>query len=195
MSEKKEIVFASSNAHKIEEVSKMLGEMYRVLGLKDIGFDAEIEETGKTFEANAEVKAAEIYDFANKMCFADDSGLEVKALKGQPGVRSARFAGEPSNSEKNIDLLLEKLQGKTNREARFVTVICLMTKDKTLFFEGDVKGKIIESRRGSNGFGYDSVFVPDGYDKTFAEMGADEKNNISHRKMAMSKLMDFLPFV
>jgi XTP/dITP diphosphohydrolase len=194
MSEKKEIVFASSNAHKLEEVAKILGDSYRLLGLKDIGFEAEIEETGKTFEANAEIKAAEIFDFSNKMCFADDSGLEVKALKGQPGVRSARFAGEPSNSEKNIDLLLEKLQGKSIRDARFVTVICLMTKDKTLFFEGEVKGQILESRRGNNGFGYDSVFVPDGYDKTFAEMSADEKNSISHRKMAMSKLMDFLPF-
>lgn len=173
----------------------MLPNDLELLSPNDIGFNEEVEETGKTFEENAELKAEAIFNAGGIVTFADDSGLEVKALKGQPGVKSARFAGEPVNHANNINLLLEKLKGKTNRDARFVTVICLKTPDKTLFFEGEIKGKITEEVQGSNGFGYDPVFIPEGHDRTFAMMSAEEKNEISHRKMAMNKLMEFLPYI
>ncbi|HEY1047963.1 MAG TPA: RdgB/HAM1 family non-canonical purine NTP pyrophosphatase [Bacteroidia bacterium] len=191
----KKIVFASTNAHKLNEIKAMLPNDLELLSPKDVGFDSEVEETGKTFEDNAELKAEAIFNACGVVTFADDSGLEVKALKGQPGVKSARFAGEPVNHTNNINLLLDKLKGKSNREARFVTVICLKTADKTLFFEGEVKGKITEDIQGSNGFGYDPVFIPEGHDRTFAMMSAEEKNEISHRKMAMNKLMEFLPYI
>lgn len=189
------IVFASTNAHKLEEIKAMLPPDVELLTPTDIGFTDEVEETGSTFEENAEIKAEALFRHAGIPAFADDSGLEVKSLKGQPGVRSARFAGEPPNHEKNIDLLLEKLESKSNREARFVTVICLKTADKTFFFEGEVKGNITNERSGKNGFGYDPVFVPEGHDRTFAMMSAEEKNSISHRKMAMIKLLEFLPYI
>lgn len=191
----KSIVFASSNAHKLEEIRAMLPEGIELLSSSDVGFNEEVEETGKTFEDNAEIKAQAIFDFTGKPCFADDSGLEVKALNKQPGVKSARYSGEPVNHQRNIELLLKNLEGKKDRSARFVTVICLKTSDKTLFFEGEVKGVITSELRGDKGFGYDPVFMPNGYDKTFAEMSADEKNAISHRKMAVAKLLEFLPYI
>lgn len=191
----KEIVFASGNQHKLDEIRAMLPENFKLLSQKDVGFDQDVEETGKTFEDNALLKAQALFDFCGKVCFADDSGLEVKALKGQPGVKSARYSGEPVDHHRNVELLLKNLQGKTNRSARFVTLICLKTADKTLFFEGEVKGTIAEAPVGDNGFGYDPVFIPEGHQRTFAQMEAHEKNAISHRKRAVEKLLEFLPYL
>ena len=191
----KTIVFASANAHKLDEIRAMLPSDFQLLSSADVGFTEEVDETGDTFEENAELKAEALFNFTGKPCFADDSGLEVKALKNQPGVKSARYAGEPVNHQNNTELLLRNLEGKSNRSARFVTMICLKTADKTLFFEGEVKGSIATEPRGSNGFGYDPVFIPEGETRTFAEMSSEEKNAISHRKNAVMKLLDFLPYL
>jgi XTP/dITP diphosphohydrolase len=184
----KKIVFASSNQGKIDEIKSILGESYQVLGLKDINFHEEIIENGSTFEENAQIKADKIFQFTGLPCFADDSGLEVQCLNNAPGVFSARFAGEPSNSIKNNELLLDKMKGESNRQARFVCVICLKTKEKTLFFKGNVEGKIAEQLNGNEGFGYDPLFIPNAYTKTFAELGNDVKNKISHRRVALNQL-------
>lgn len=191
----KELIFASSNAHKLDEIRTMLPEDITLLGLSDIGFHEEIEENGKDFEANAEIKANAIFETAGKPCFADDSGLEVFSLNRQPGVKSARYSGEPVDHDRNISLLLKNLEGKKDRKARFVTVICLKASGKTFFFEGEVKGVIATERMGSNGFGYDPVFIPDGYDRTFAQMSHEEKNMISHRMMAVLKMIEFLKYL
>ena len=190
-----ELVLASNNAHKIDEIRQILPAHIKVLSLKDVGFTQDIEETGKTFDANAEIKANAIFEQVQLPVFADDSGLEVTALNKAPGVKSARYAGEPVDAEKNIDLLLKNLEGKTNRKARFVTVICLKLPQKSFFFEGEVWGQITTERRGQGGFGYDAVFMPDGYQQTFAEMSADAKNQISHRKQALEKLLPYLAFL
>ncbi len=191
----KQIIFASSNKHKLEEIGALLPERFKLLSLDDIHYTAEIEETGKTFEDNAAIKANTIFESTGLMCFADDSGLEVEALDGKPGVKSARYAGEPTDHQKNIAKLLDALQGKKNRKARFKTIVCLRMSGKTFFFEGVVNGTITEALHGDNGFGYDPVFRPDGYDRTFAEMTMEEKNKISHRKLAVIKMIDFLQFV
>lgn len=191
----KELIFASSNAHKLDEIRAMLPEDISLLGLSDIGFHEEIVENGKDFEANAEIKANAIFETTGKPCFADDSGLEVFSLNRQPGVKSARYSGEPVDHDRNISLLLKNLEGKKDRKARFVTVICLKSSGKTFFFEGEVKGVISTERAGSNGFGYDPVFIPDGYDRTFAQMSHQEKNMISHRKMAVLKMIEFLKYL
>jgi len=190
-----ELVLASNNAHKIDEIRQILPAHIKVLSLKDVGFTQDIAETGKTFDANAEIKANAIFEQVQLSVFADDSGLEVTALNKAPGVKSARYAGEPVDAEKNIDLLLKNLEGKTNRKARFVTVICLKLPQKSFFFEGEVWGQITTERRGQGGFGYDAVFMPDGYQQTFAEMSADAKNQISHRKQALEKLLPYLAFL
>ena len=190
-----ELVLASNNAHKIDEIRQILPAHIKVLSLKDVGFTQDIAETGKTFDANAEIKANAIFEQVQLPVFADDSGLEVTALNKAPGVKSARYAGEPVDAEKNIDLLLKNLEGKTNRKARFVTVICLKLPQKSFFFEGEVWGQITIERRGQGGFGYDAVFMPDGYQQTFAEMSADAKNQISHRKQALEKLLPYLAFL
>jgi XTP/dITP diphosphohydrolase len=190
-----ELVLASNNAHKIDEIRQILPAHIKVLSLKDVGFSQDIAETGKTFDANAEIKANAIFEQVQLPVFADDSGLEVTALNKAPGVKSARYAGEPVDAEKNIDLLLKNLEGKTNRKARFVTVICLKLPQKSFFFEGEVWGQITTERRGQGGFGYDAVFMPDGYQQTFAEMSADAKNQISHRKQALEKLLPYLAFL
>lgn len=186
------IVFATNNKHKLQEVSSMLNGLFDVVGLSDMGFTDDIPETANTLEGNALMKAEYINKCLNADCFADDTGLEVEALGGKPGVLSARYAGEPSCSERNIDKLLEKLKGITNRKARFRTVIALILDGRTYFFEGTVRGVIITERRGEKGFGYDSVFVPDGYETTFAQMSEEEKNRISHRGRAVEKLARFL---
>lgn len=191
----KNIILASANLHKIEEIRQMLPDGFTLQSAADIGFIDDVEETGKTFEANAELKARALFEFANEPALADDSGLEVKTLNGQPGVRSARFAGEPVNHEKNVELLLSKLEGKADRSARFVTVLCLITQDKTFFFEGEVKGVIGTEIIGKGGFGYDPVFIPEGHTRTFAEMSAEEKNSMSHRRNALNKLLDFLTYI
>lgn len=186
------IVFATNNKKKLQEVTTHLSGKWQVLSLKDIGFTGDIAETGSTFHENAAIKANFISDKYSIDCFADDSGLEVEALNRAPGVYSARLAGEPANDDANNKLLLEKLKGVSNRSAQFVTVIALKLKDKIHFFEGSIRGKILEMPRGENGFGYDPLFVPDGFEQTFAEMSLDEKNKISHRAQAVNKLVDFL---
>ena len=190
-----ELVLASNNDHKIAEIKQILPTHFKVLSLKEVGFDQDIDETGKTFDANAEIKANAIFDQVDKPVIADDSGLEVMALNKAPGVKSARYAGQPVDSEKNIDLLLKNLAGKANRKARFVTVICLKLPQKTFFFEGESWGEITTERHGQSGFGYDAVFKPDGYEQTFAEMSPEQKNEISHRKQALNKLLPFLAVI
>jgi XTP/dITP diphosphohydrolase len=186
------LIFASSNKNKIAEISDILKDKYLIIGLNDIGYNVEIEETGNTLRENALIKAKTIFDEMNISCFADDSGLMVDALNGAPGVFSARYAGEHGNSEKNMDLLLKNLTGIENRKAHFSTVIALVLNGEQYFFEGKIEGEIIHEKRGEGGFGYDPIFVPKGYDKTFAEMDKSIKNSISHRAIAVKKLVDFL---
>jgi XTP/dITP diphosphohydrolase len=189
---KKEIVFATNNLHKLEEVLPLLAEKYTVLSLNDIGCTEEIPETADTLEGNALLKAQYIYTNYGKNCFADDTGLEVEALDNAPGVYSARYAGEEKSAEANMDKLLQELNGKTNRNARFRTAIALIIDGKNYIFEGEVTGKIIENKRGTKGFGYDPLFIPTGYNQTFAEIALSEKNKISHRAKAVQKLITFL---
>ena len=193
------IVFATNNAHKLSEIKDILGEGFEVLSLSDIGCYDDIPETAGTLEGNALLKAQYIHDHYHINCFADDTGLEVEALNGAPGVFSARYAGgEGHDSEANMSKLLSELKEKSNRKARFRTVIALIeceegsTKPKTTCFEGIVEGHITKERHGSEGFGYDPIFMPDGYDKTFAELGMEIKNHISHRARAVEKLAQFL---
>ena len=189
----KKIVFATNNAHKLNEVRAILGEKIEVLSLKEIDCYDDIPETADTLEGNAFLKARYIYERYGVDCFADDTGLEVEALNGAPGVFSARYAGgEGHNSEANMQKLLKELDGKENRKAQFRTAICLIMNGEEYLFEGIVKGEIIEEKRGGAGFGYDPIFVPEGYDLTFAELGNDIKNTISHRARAVEKLCSFL---
>lgn len=190
---KKKLVFATNNAHKLDEIRAILGDRVEVLSLKDIHCEADIPETADTLEGNAALKAEYIYKNYGLDCFADDTGLEVEVLGGAPGVYSARYAGgEGHDSEANMKKLLVELEGKTNRKAQFRTAICLIEGGTVHLFEGVVKGEIIEKKRGCSGFGYDPVFVPEGYTETFAEMGNEEKNKISHRARATQKLCDYL---
>ena len=189
---KQKLVFATNNDHKLKEISKIMPEEFEIAGMKDIGCPAEIEEYADTLEGNADLKARYIYENYSVNCFADDTGLEVEALNGEPGVYSARYAGEEGNADKNIDKLLHELGSTSNRKARFRTVITLIMDGNLIHFEGIVEGQIIHERRGQDGFGYDPVFVPDGYDKTFAEMPLNLKNTISHRGRATQKLISYL---
>jgi XTP/dITP diphosphohydrolase len=189
---KKKLVVATNNAHKLEEISAILGNEMELLSLKDIGCEADIPETADTLEGNARQKARYIYENYQLDCFADDTGLEVEALDGAPGVFSARYAGNGHDSEANMQKLLRELEGKQNRKAQFRTAICLMMGGEEYLFEGIVKGKIIEEKRGSAGFGYDPIFVPEGFGKTFAELGNEVKNTVSHRALAVEKLCRFL---
>ena len=189
---KKKLVVATNNTHKLEEISAILGEEMELLSLKDIQCNVDIPETADTLEGNARQKAQYIYNNYGMNCFADDTGLEVEALNGAPGVFSARYAGDGHDSEANMQKLLQELEGKENRKAQFRTAICLIMEGQEYLFEGIVKGKIIEEKRGGAGFGYDPVFVPEGYDLTFAELGNDIKNTISHRARAVEKLCTFL---
>lgn len=190
---KKKLVFATNNAHKLDEIRAILGDRVEVLSLKDIHCEADIPETADTLEGNAALKAEYIYKNYGLDCFADDTGLEVEVLGGAPGVYSARYAGgEGHDSEANMKKLLVELEEKTNRKAQFRTAICLIEGGTEYLFEGVVKGEIIEKKRGCSGFGYDPVFVPEGYTETFAEMGNEEKNKISHRARATQKLCDYL---
>lgn len=186
------LVFASSNSHKINEIKKLLPENIELLGLNDIQCFDEIHETAETIEGNAILKANYIKKNYGLNCFADDSGLEIEALNGQPGVYSARYAGEPKDDNKNIDKVLLNLHNQTNRKANFKTVICLNLNDKQYLFTGIVNGSIINEKKGDNGFGYDPIFVADGFNKTFAQMTFEEKNQISHRAKAVMKMIDFL---
>lgn len=192
MSIKKKFVFATNNAHKLEEVSAILGKKIELLSMKDIDCNVDIPETADTFEGNALIKARYIFENYHLDCFADDTGLEVEALNGAPGVYSARYAGDAHDSEANMKKLLKEMENVKNRRARFRTVFALIINGKEHLFEGIVKGEIIKNRKGTSGFGYDPVFVPEGYSQTFAEMGNELKNKISHRAMATQKLCHFL---
>lgn len=187
---KQKIVFATNNAHKLEEVAVMLGENYEVLSLREIGCHDDIPETADTFAGNAIQKVRYVKEHYGYDCFADDSGLEVDALDGAPGVYSARYSG--GGSEANMDKLLQNLTEENERGAQFRTVIALLIGEELRFFEGVVRGTIIRDRRGEGGFGYDPIFVPDGYDRTFAELGSEVKNRISHRAKAVEKLAEYL---
>ncbi len=198
------IVFATNNQHKLQEIRDILGSEFEIVSLKDIGCDVDIPETGNTLEENAMQKAQYVYDHYNLSCFADDTGLEVEALNGEPGVHSARYAeGTDHDSEANMAKLLRNLEGKDNRKARFRTVIALIQKQdvcpcgctsikKVKRFEGIVDGSIATEKHGTAGFGYDPIFVPEGYDKSFAELGESIKNGISHRARAVAKLAEYL---
>ncbi len=198
------IVFATNNQHKLQEIRDILGSEFEIVSLKDIGCDVDIPETGNTLEENAIQKAQYVYDHYNLSCFADDTGLEVEALNGEPGVHSARYAeGTDHDSEANMAKLLRNLEGKDNRKARFRTVIALIQKQdvcpcgctsikKVNRFEGIVDGSIATEKHGTAGFGYDPIFVPEGYDKSFAELGESIKNGISHRARAVAKLAEYL---
>ncbi len=194
----KKLVFASNNAHKLEEIRAILGTQYEVKSLKDIGCEVDIPETGSTFRENALQKATYVKEHFGFDCFADDSGLQVEALGGEPGVYSARYAVkngvqvEGNKDDANMNVLLEKLTNEENRKACFRTSIALIFEGETHFFDGTVEGRIICEKRGNGGFGYDPIFIPDGYDKTFAELGNEVKNGISHRARAVAKLADFL---
>jgi XTP/dITP diphosphohydrolase len=186
------LVFATNNKHKLEEVRKILPASIELLALNDIGCNDALPETGNTFEQNALQKARYIHDKYGHDCFADDSGLEVKALQGRPGVYSARFAGDENNSAANITKVLTELNQEEDRKAKFRTVIALMIGEETTYFEGTIEGEITLSVRGKNGFGYDPIFIPDGFHVTFAEMAPELKNRISHRAIAVRKLVEFL---
>lgn len=187
------LVFATNNLHKLDEVRKITATRAEILSLHDIGCHDDIPETGSTLEENALQKARYVRNKFCLDCFADDTGLEVEALCGAPGVYSARYAGEAHDSEANMRKLLSEMDGKENRRARFRAVIALILDGKEYMFEGIVNGTITEYKRGTNGFGYDPVFMPDGYTKTFAELGDSVKNTISHRAEAVKKLSAFLP--
>ena len=190
---KKKLVFATNNAHKLEEIRAILCDKLEILSLNDIDCHADIPETADTLEGNARLKAGYIYLNYGMDCFADDTGLEVEALGGAPGIYSARYAGgEGHDSEANMRKLLSEMEGKENRRARFRTAICLIEGGEEHLFEGIVQGNIIEARRGTAGFGYDPVFQPEGYAETFAEMGNEEKNKISHRARAVQQLVEYL---
>jgi len=187
----KKLVFATNNQHKTEEIRLALDGQYEVLNLEDIGCFVDIPETADTFEGNATLKSSYVVEHYNLDCFADDSGLEIEALNNEPGVYSARYSGSRDSLE-NINLVLDKLKGNSNRKARFKTVISLMQDGKNHLFEGIIEGTIREELSGTKGFGYDPIFQPNGYDITFAEMSMEEKNKISHRAIALSKMIAFL---
>jgi XTP/dITP diphosphohydrolase len=186
------IIFATNNQHKIEEIRSALPQNFSIITLKEAGIDIEIPEPYDTLQDNASEKARTIYNLTKTNCFSEDTGLEVYSINNEPGVHSARYAGEEKSFDKNIYKLLYKLDNLNERKARFRTVICLMLNDKEYFFEGICEGEIINERRGNQGFGYDPVFIPTGSGKTFAQMSIEEKNLFSHRKKATDKLVTFL---
>lgn len=188
-------VFASKNEHKVSEIRALLPERITLQSLNDIGWDADIEETGETLEANAVIKAKTVFVATGIPCFADDSGLEVAALNGRPGVHSARYAGPEKSDFNNCQKLLSELKGMENRKAKFKTVIAYVNDQGSHLFAGEVHGAIIHEFRGTMGFGYDPLFVPDGWNLTFAEVTKDEKNNVSHRAKAFEQFLKFLATV
>lgn len=186
------LCFATNNQHKLAEIQALLGHRFTLKTLEEIGCTEDIPETQATIAGNSQQKSAYVTEHFQTDNFADDTGLEVSALNGEPGVHSARYAGPQRNSDDNIDLILKKLKGVENRSARFLTVITLSLNNQYYQFEGSVEGKIIDERRGTNGFGYDPVFIPDGFTKTFAEMTMEEKGKVSHRGRAFEKLVRYL---
>lgn len=190
---RKRLVFVTNNAHKLEEIRAILGERIEILSISDIGCHADIPETADTLEGNARQKSRYVYEHYGLDCFADDTGLEVESLGGAPGVYSARYAGgQGHDSQANMNKLLKEMEEKNDRKAQFRTIISLIEKGEERQFEGIVKGQITKEKRGESGFGYDPIFQPDGYDTTFAELGSDIKNRISHRARAVAALCDYL---
>jgi len=187
-----ELVFATNNRHKLEEVQSLLGNEIKLLSLKEIGCFEEIPEDFETLKENAAQKARYVFDKYKINCFADDTGLEIEALNGEPGVYSARYAGEPCSFDDNMNKVLDKLKGIENRKACFKTVIALILEGKEYYFYGQINGEMLKEKTGSDGFGYDPIFKPEGYDSSFAQMSLDEKNKISHRARATEKLVAFL---
>jgi XTP/dITP diphosphohydrolase len=186
------LIFATNNQHKAEEIKAVLHDSFDIITLKEAGIDIDIPEPHDTLEANASEKSRTIYTLTRTNCFSEDTGLEVAALDGEPGVKSARYAGESRSFDKNIEKLLSKLQSKPDKTARFRTIISLIIDDRETLFEGICPGRIIDEKRGNEGFGYDPVFIPDGSAKTFAEMSLKEKITFSHRTKATEKLVAFL---
>ncbi|MFC0771546.1 RdgB/HAM1 family non-canonical purine NTP pyrophosphatase [Terrimonas alba] len=186
------LIFATNNQYKVDEIRHIIGSHFQLLTLKEAGIDIDIPEPHATIEENASEKSRTIYKLTHTNCISEDTGLEVTALNGEPGVKSARYAGEDKSFDKNIDKLLYNLEGKTDTTARFKTIISLIIDGTEHLFEGVCEGKIIFEKKGSQGFGYDPVFVPQGSDKTFGEMSLEEKTKFSHRKKATEKLVTFL---
>ncbi|MBK5202893.1 MAG: non-canonical purine NTP diphosphatase [Prolixibacteraceae bacterium] len=186
------LVFATNNCNKLKELQSNLGDTIDVVSLKDIGCNVDIPETGSTLEENAYIKSSYVYNHYGLNCFADDTGFEIDSLNGVPGVYSARYAGENKNSDDNMKKVLQKLKGQKNRDAQFRTIISLWFEGKEKLFEGIVRGTVMTEKHGDGGFGYDPIFMPEGYNCSFAEMSLREKNAISHRGIAVRKLIDFL---
>jgi XTP/dITP diphosphohydrolase len=186
------LIFATNNQHKVAELRTLTGPTFDIITLQEAGIDIDIPEPHDTLEANATEKSETIHRLTKQNCFSEDTGLEVEALNGEPGVKSARYAGDGRDFQQNIDKLLAKLKGNTNRQAQFRTVISLIYDNKEYQFEGICKGKIAVDQQGNKGFGYDPVFIPDGADKCFAEMTMEEKNQYSHRQKAVTQLIQFL---
>ena len=186
------LIFATNNRNKVAEIQSLVGANFTIIPLKEAGIEIDIPEPHDQLEDNAKEKALTIFNMTNQNCFSEDTGLEIVALGGAPGVKSARYAGENSNAQANIDLVLSKMAGVENRTAQFRTVICLIWENQTYYFEGICKGQILSNMQGENGFGYDPIFVADGASKSFANMTMEEKNTYSHRKKAVTQLFDFL---
>ncbi len=186
------LVFATNNQHKVTEIRSVIGSRFNIITLQEAGIDIDIPEPHPTLEANAAEKSQTIHRLTNQDCFSEDTGLEVAALNGEPGVKSARYAGDGRDFQQNMIKLLRNLEGHADRSAQFRTVISLILNNKEYQFEGTCTGKITTTQKGSEGFGYDPVFIPGGAEKTFGEMGIEEKNKYSHRKKAVAKLIDFL---
>ena len=186
------LIFATNNRNKVAEIQSLVGPNFNILPLKEAGIEIDIPEPHDQLEANALEKAMAIFKLTNQDCFSEDTGLEIAALGGAPGVKSARYAGEDSHPQDNIDLVLSKMTGIENRTAQFRTVICLIWENETYYFEGICNGQILSNMQGENGFGYDPIFVPDGASKSFANMTMTEKNHFSHRKKAVTQLFEFL---
>jgi XTP/dITP diphosphohydrolase len=187
-----DLIFASHNENKVFEIATLVGNKYKILSLNDINFKEEIIENGSNLQENALIKARTIFNETGKNCFADDTGLLVKSLNNEPGVYSARYAGEQKNADDNMNLLLLNLNKKTDRQAKFTTIIALIMNGNEFIFEGELAGSIISEKKGSNGFGYDPIFKPNGYNNTLAQLDITEKNKISHRALAFKKMIDFL---
>lgn len=186
------LIFATNNQQKVKEIRSVIGNQLNIITLQEAGIDIDIPEPYDTLQANASAKSSTIYQLTQQNCFGEDSGLSVEALNGEPGVKSARYAGDERNFQANIDKVLQKLQGKSNRKASFTTVISLVWNNTEFLFEGSCPGTIITEQKGVEGFGYDPIFIPDGSTKTFAEMSMEEKNSYSHRRKATDQLIAFL---
>jgi XTP/dITP diphosphohydrolase len=186
------LIFATNNRNKVDEIQSLVGPNFKIIPLKEAGIEIDIPEPHDQLQANAHEKAITIFNLTNQDCFSEDTGLEIAALGGAPGVKSARYAGEDSRPQANIDLVLNNMTGIENRAAQFRTVICLIWKNQTYYFEGICKGQILSNMQGENGFGYDPIFIPDGALKSFGNMTMEEKNQFSHRKKAVAQLFEFL---